>query len=134
MLAWMLSEGEWLPPDAAEALRWTRAAAEQGIARAQARLGTMYHDAQGVARDMALAVHWWRKAAIQGDPDAQARLGAALHTGQGIPADQVEALVWLTRAMSGGSALAANFLGRVRAQLTPEAAIHAERRARERPA
>ena len=93
-----------------------------------------YHDAQGVARDPALAVHWWRRAARQGEPDAQARLGAAFHTGLGVPADQIEALVWLTRAMSGGSALAANFLGRVRAELTPEAVALAERRARERPA
>jgi TPR repeat protein len=94
----------------------------------------MYHDAQALPRDAALAVHWWRMAAHQGEPDAQARLGAALHTGQGVPADQVEALVWLTRAMSGGSALAANFLGRVRAELTPEAVARAERRARELPA
>ena len=57
--------------DAAEAVRWFRKAAGQGLAEAQHNLGVCYHNGVGVGRDTAEAVRWLRKAAAQGDADAQ---------------------------------------------------------------
>jgi TPR repeat protein len=47
-----------------------RSLAEQGDAKAQFALGTMYHYGQGVAQDHAEALRWWREAAEQGVIDA----------------------------------------------------------------
>ena len=47
-------------------------------------------------------------------------LGAAHHLGSGVEADQRAALTLLLRAQAGGSDLAARFIDRVRALLSPE--------------
>ena len=52
-----------------------RARAEQGDAKAQARLGFCYLKGSGVTRDSAEAVKWFRKAADQGYAVAQYDLG-----------------------------------------------------------
>jgi uncharacterized protein len=49
--------------DYATALRLVSPLAEQGHASAQALLGVMYSEGQGVARDYVVAVSWFRKAA-----------------------------------------------------------------------
>ncbi|ODS31478.1 MAG: hypothetical protein SCARUB_03409 [Candidatus Scalindua rubra] len=49
-----------------EAIKWYRKAAEQGHARAQAILGIMYSQGQGVEQDFKEAVRWYQKAAEQG--------------------------------------------------------------------
>jgi TPR repeat protein len=48
----------------------TRAAAEQGNARAQTNLGDMYANGRGVPQDYILAHMWFNLAAAQGDGDA----------------------------------------------------------------
>ncbi len=93
----------------------------------------LYHNAIGVERDATIAADWWRRAAERGDADAQAMLGAAHHLGSGVPLDRSAALVWLLRGQAGGSALAAPFLGPVRAALSPEEVAEAERRPRQTP-
>ena len=57
--------------DYAPALRILRQRAEQGFADAQASLGHMYENGQGVPQDDAEAVEWFRKAAEQGVAGAQ---------------------------------------------------------------
>ncbi|MDR2220348.1 MAG: sel1 repeat family protein [Methylobacillus sp.] len=52
-------------PDYAEAAKWYRKAAEQGVAGAQIALGKMYKYGYGVEQDDAQAVAWFRKAAGQ---------------------------------------------------------------------
>jgi uncharacterized protein len=47
----------------------------------------------------------------------------------GVPCDQLAALLWLQRASAGGSPLAEQFLGKVRATLTPAQIADAERHA-----
>jgi TPR repeat protein len=47
----------------AQAARWYRKAAEQGLADAQHSLGRAFETACGVAHDDMQAVHWFRKAA-----------------------------------------------------------------------
>ena len=60
--------------DYAEAVKWYRKAAEQGIAEAQYNLGVMYANGEGVPRDQAKAVEWLQKAAKQGLAKAQEAL------------------------------------------------------------
>ncbi len=52
--------------DYASAIREWRPLAEQGVAKAQFKLGLMYDNGRGVPQDYAEAVKWYRKAAEQG--------------------------------------------------------------------
>ncbi len=71
----MYDNGQGVPEDDAEAVRWYRLAADQGNATAQFNLGVMYDTGRGVPQDDAEAVRWYRLAADQGDADAQFNLG-----------------------------------------------------------
>ena len=55
-----------MPEDDAEAVRWYRKAAEQGLAKAQNNLGLMYHNGEGVPEDYTRAYAWLNLAAAQG--------------------------------------------------------------------
>jgi TPR repeat protein len=56
--------------EAMEAARWLRLAAERGHAKAQCKLGFMYHEGRGVPRDYVLAHMWLTLSALRGEPDA----------------------------------------------------------------
>ncbi|MBQ4479124.1 MAG: sel1 repeat family protein [Victivallales bacterium] len=58
----------------AEAVKWFRKAAGQGLAEAQYNLGVCYATGLGVEQDYAEAVKWFRKAAEQGNAGAQVAL------------------------------------------------------------
>ncbi len=58
----MYNSGRGVPQDDAEAVRWYRLAAEQGLALAQYSLGVRYASGQGVPQDHAEAVRWFRLA------------------------------------------------------------------------
>ena len=66
----MYANGEGVPEDDAEAVRWYRMAAEQGDALAQTSLGTMYADGEGVPENYVLAYAWLNLAAAQGHEGA----------------------------------------------------------------
>ena len=66
--------------DPAEALRWSRAAAEQGHAEAQANTGLIYARGEGVPVDMKTAYMWFRLAADHGDEDALQAIQAVTPT------------------------------------------------------
>jgi len=53
--------------DIHEAVRWYRTAAEKGEAKAQANLGLLYYDGNGVTSDFVQAYKWFRLSAMQGD-------------------------------------------------------------------
>ena len=55
--------------DDAEAVRWYRQAAAQGLAQAQYNLGVEYETGRGVRQDLALAQEWYGKACQNGDQD-----------------------------------------------------------------
>jgi len=97
-LGWMYANGEGVPQDDQEALKWYRRAAEQGDARAQGYLGLMYYEGQGVPQDNQEALKWWGKAAEQGDGEAQVNLGVMYDEGRGVPQDFVRAHMWFTVA------------------------------------
>jgi len=70
-------QGQGVPQDYAEALKWFRLAAAQGNASAQTSLGVMYSQGNGVPQDYAEALKWYRLAAAQGYATAQYNLGIA---------------------------------------------------------
>ena len=55
-------DGEGVPQDYAEAVKWYRLAADQGYANAQYNLGVMCRDGHGVPQDGAEGVKWYRLA------------------------------------------------------------------------
>jgi TPR repeat protein len=89
-----LDEGKtaYTREDYATALKEFRAAADQGNAEAQTRLGALYMLGRGVAKDEAEALKWYRKAVDQGYAPAQRELGLAYQLGQGVTKDYAEAV------------------------------------------
>ena len=73
-LGMMYAQGNGVPEDDAEAVRWYRMAGENGHASAQHNLGVMYAEGKGVEKDDKEAVKWYRKAAEQGHKEAKAAL------------------------------------------------------------
>jgi len=64
--------------DDVAAVRWVRAAAEQGNAGAQFNLGAMHYNGNGMLVDYAAAAKWWKLAADQGQVNAISNLPHAL--------------------------------------------------------
>ncbi len=96
---------------AAEAIKWYRKAAEQGLAHAQFNLGRMYDDGQGVTQDYAQALTWYLKAADQGDAGAQNNLGLMYAKGRGVSRDYTQARTWYLKAARQGHVIAEFNLG-----------------------
>jgi len=69
--------GNSVPQDYQEAVRWNRRAAEQEFAEAQRRLGVLYYNGNGVPQDYEEAMRWYRMAAEQENAMAQYSLGRA---------------------------------------------------------
>ena len=63
----MYDNGEGVPEDDAEAVKWYRLAAEQGYAGAQSNLGVMYSNGEGVPQNNALAHMLFNLAGAQGN-------------------------------------------------------------------
>ena len=72
-LGLMYYDGDGVPQDYAEAMKWYRKAAEQGDAVAQLFLGYLYFEGEGVPKDDVEAYVWFSIAAIntnnESDPD-----------------------------------------------------------------
>jgi len=96
--------------DYAEAARWYRLAADQGITDAQRRLGGMFALGEGVTQDYAESVKWYRLAADQGDAASQYSLGLRYMNGQGVPQNDLEAVKWFRLAANQGYAQGQAFL------------------------
>ena len=67
--------GIHVPANRVEAAKWYRKAAEQGLARAQHRLGRCYEYSDPMGSNNDEAVKWYLKAAQQGYVEAQRDLG-----------------------------------------------------------
>ena len=75
-LGFMYDEGEGVPEDDKQAVKWYRLAAEQGHhAKAQYNLGVMYANGHGVPEDIVLAYMWWNLAAANGIENASKNKG-----------------------------------------------------------
>ena len=130
-LGWLYQHGEGVPKDAGMAARWYRKAAEQGNAwavagltslrgqaeqghaKAQYQLGSLYKDGKGVLYDFEEAALWFFRAAAQGHAKAQYQLGRRYEFGNGVPRDVCEAALWYRKAAENGDAEAQRELGRL---------------------
>ena len=97
--------------DFATALKELQPLAEQGVAAAQAILGLMYDNGNGVPQDHVQAAEWYRKAAKQGNAVAQSNLGEMYFLGDGVPQDFAQAVKWLRKAAEQGNPDAQTNLG-----------------------
>ncbi|MBQ7590696.1 MAG: sel1 repeat family protein [Verrucomicrobia bacterium] len=92
-----------VPENEVEAGKWTRKAAEGGIANAQDELGDYYYGgSHGFEKNITEAVKWWRKAAVQGNSYAQVSLGNCYHKGEGVCANDRVAVWWYSKAAENG--------------------------------
>ncbi len=106
----MYSEGQGVPQDYAEAVKWFTKAAEQGHAKAQNNLGLMHEEGRGVPQDYVQA-HMWYNLAAAGSPPGEARDEAAkdrdtvakLMTPAQIAEAQRLAREWQPRGQSGAA-------------------------------
>ena len=112
-LATMYRNGDGVARNFAEALRWYRLAADQGLADAQNRLGAMLAAGQGTAPDHNEAARWYRKAADQGHAAAQNNLGRCYERGEGVTGSPVLASQWYRKSADQGHAAAEFNLGRL---------------------
>ena len=105
----LYANGEGVAEDAAEAVRWSRLAAEQGHAGGQYNLGLKYATGEGVARNYPEAVRWFRLAAEQEHGLAQFNLGVMWLNDRSVAQD--EGLRWFRLAAEQGSLIAQDKLG-----------------------
>jgi hypothetical protein len=70
----MYANGDGVPKDSAEAVKWYRKAAEQGNAVAQNNLGAMYARGDGVPKDLVQAHAWQNIAGAAGLKQAKEAL------------------------------------------------------------
>jgi hypothetical protein len=89
--------GEGVPQDDAQAMRWFERAADQGYIDAQATMGAYYWAGRGVPKDLSKAYFWSVLALNQGDASMESRLqGLALQmTRAQVAAAQQQADDWL---------------------------------------
>jgi len=113
----MAYDGDGVEQDFAEAAGWYKIAAEQGDARAQHNLASMYENGEGVPRDVAEAAKWYRMAADQGHAGSQNNLATLYESGEGVPQDHTIALDLYRQAAKGGDENAASNAKRLEALL-----------------
>jgi TPR repeat protein len=113
-LACAYDNGDGVPKDEAEAVKWMRKAADQGLAFAENWLGAQY-DMGYVGNNPKLgsveAAKWFRKAADQGLSSAQWSLACDFRDGDGVVQDQAEAVKWFRRAAEQGEMSAPTYVG-----------------------
>ena len=86
--------------------------AEQGDAKAQAKLGAMYLLGNGVEKDEHLAAEWMLKAANQGHIEAQVVMAAMYDRGLGVKNDVKMATQWYEKAAAQGHSASRAILGK----------------------
>ena len=96
-LGYRYHNGQGVPPDDTQAVRWFQRAADQGHVDAQSTLGAYYWAGRGVPKDLSQAYFWSAVALRQGDRDSESRLrGLALQmTREQVAAAQQQADDWL---------------------------------------
>ena len=96
----MYANGDGVPQDQAEAVRWYRLAAEQGHASAQFNLGARYYNGEGVPANNVTAHMWFNIAAAIGYDGAREARGMV--EGRMTPQDISEAQRRAQRCMDSG--------------------------------
>ena len=83
---------------------------DQDDPKAEAFLGFMYIQGQGVPQDYASGMRWMRIAADKGLSDAQNEIGVLYQRGWGVARNEAEAMKWFRLAADQGSISAQNNL------------------------
>jgi TPR repeat protein len=140
-LGYCYYQGEGVPKNMGEAVKWWHQAAVQGNAVAQCNLGMCFENGNGVRKDKVEAMKWYCRAAEQGNASAQYSLGTCYSDCEAMPKyrkpvdgmfrpvdeiadwglsmlgmvnvtkDAVEAVKWFRKAAEQGDAEAQNKLG-----------------------
>lgn len=117
--------------DEGSAMAWFRKAAEQGHARSQFSVGSLYY----ARKEFGPAASWYRRSAEQGNAVAQIRLARMYAEGAGVPRDTIQAFKWFTVAMRGSDSYAQTNAAKGRSdaatKMTASEVAEAERLARE---
>lgn len=112
------------------AVQWFRKAAGNDHAGAKFHLSVCYVQGAGVPMDPVQAAQYCREAAELGHASAQNNLGTFCMEGNGQRQDVVEAFKWFTLALAQGNDTSADWLAKVKGQMTPSQIAEGERRAR----
>ncbi len=94
----MYANGQGVPKDYSEAVKWWRLAAQRNLPIAQHYLAVMYSNGQGVPQSHAEAAKWYLLAAEQGRAESQLALGILYRNGRGLPRNRVQAHKWFNLA------------------------------------
>ncbi len=105
--------GKGVARDVAEAAKWYRRSANQGVSAAENNLGLMYAQGRGVPRDVVQAAQLWHSAAEKNHVIAQFNLGLAYFRGEGVKTNEQTAIRWFRRAGDLGLADAQYAMGQV---------------------
>jgi TPR repeat protein len=136
-LSVMYAQGQGVPKDDAESLKWGRLAADNGVVAAQLIMGARYNEGRGVPKDPKEALNWFQKAANKGAAYGQFSLGLMYGGGMGIPQDKVQSFKWFAVAAavfppaSKESTEAINNANLVASKMTPAEIAEAQRLAKE---
>ena len=85
-----------------EVAAFVREAAEAGSVEAQARLGQMLLDGDGIPQDAPQAFAWFERAARAGHLEAANMVGRCYDLGWGVPVDKAKAAAWFRQAAGRG--------------------------------
>lgn len=96
-------DGDGVPRDEAEAVRWFRLSADQGHPRGQDNLGFMLLRGWGIDQDEEAAVGWFRKSAEQGNHWGLNNLANCYDHGEGVERDEAAAARLRKAAVEAGS-------------------------------
>lgn len=118
-----------LKKDPLEARRWTERAAQGGDSKAMHNLGLYYFEGVGGAKNPIIAATWFRRAAEAGLQDSQYNLARLYEQGYGVARNAPEAYKWYLIAAQGGDAEAKASADRMRATLSQDSQLAAQRSA-----
>lgn len=110
-LGLMYDEGQGIPKQHHQAVRWYAVAASQGDPEAPYYLGRIYQDGRGGPKDYARARRWYRVSAERGNHKAAVNLGTMHALGLGGPKNYQAAGQWFLLAANFGDIKAQDNLG-----------------------
>ena len=113
--------------DYATAVREFKPLAEQGDAKVQNLLGSIY----SVLQDYKMALKWYRKAAEQGNTSGQSSLAWMYFGGKGVPQDSPRAHMWFNISASLGYKIGGQLMNIVATKMTAAQIAAAQKLARE---
>jgi len=110
-LGLMYDEGQGIPKQHHQAVRWYSVAASQGDPEAPYYLGRIYQDGRGCPKNYARARQWYHVGATRGNHKAAVNLGTMHALGLGGPKNYQAAGQWFLLAANSGDIKAQDNLG-----------------------